>query len=106
SVVRLLRTAGDEALTQVTQTPGTAGLLVYEDLTETARTYLDLAGNVQKTAETLHIHRQTVCHRLCRIEALTELSLTDGQDRLTLHLALTLHPHLTHQVHSTETNKT
>ncbi len=105
-VLRLLRTAGDEALTEATQTPGTARLLENEDLAETARTYLDLAGNAQKTAETLNIHRQTLYHRLRRIEALTDLSLTDGQDRLTLHLALTLNPHLTHQAHSTETNKT
>ncbi|NKZ09200.1 PucR family transcriptional regulator [Actinomadura latina] len=93
-VLRLLRTAGDEALTQTTQTPGTAHLLEHPDLTETARTYLDLAGNVQKTAKALNIHRQTLYHRLRRIEDLTALTLANGQDRLTLHLALTLTPHL------------
>ncbi|MFA1540785.1 PucR family transcriptional regulator [Actinomadura monticuli] len=93
-VLRLLRTAGGEALTQTTQTPGTARLLQHPDLAETARAYLDLAGNVQKTAKTLNIHRQTLYHRLRRIEELTSLTLTDGQDRLTLHLALTLSPHL------------
>lgn len=93
-VLRLLRTAGDEALAQTTQTPGTERLLQHEDLTTTARTYLDLAGNVQQTAKTLNIHRQTLYHRLRRIEELTSLSLTDGQDRLTLHLALTVAPHL------------
>jgi DNA-binding PucR family transcriptional regulator len=95
--LRLLRTAGDEALTQSTQTPGTTRLLQHPDLTETARTYLDLAGNVQQTAKALNIHRQTLYHRLRRIEALTALSLTNGQDRLTLHLALTLTPHLKHE---------
>ena len=64
------------------------------DLALTARTYLDLAGNVQKTAQALSIHRQTLYHRLRRIEELTALTLADGQDRLTLHLALTLAPHL------------
>jgi hypothetical protein len=93
-VLRLLRTAGDEALTQATQTEGTQHLRKHPVLEETARTYLDQAGNVQKTAEALNIHRQTLYHRLNRIEALTHLSLTNGQDRLTLHLALTLHPHL------------
>ncbi|TMQ89000.1 PucR family transcriptional regulator [Actinomadura soli] len=93
-VLRLLRTAGDEALAQTTQTRGTEQLLKHPDLTETARTYLDLAGNVQKTAQALNIHRQTLYHRLRRIEELTSLTLTNGQDRLTLHLALTLSPHL------------
>lgn len=91
-VLRLLRTAGDEALTQTTQTEGTQRLLHNQDLTKTARTYLDLAGNVQQTAKALNIHRQTLYHRLRRIEALTNLTLTNGQDRLTLHLALTLSP--------------
>ena len=92
--LRLLRTAGDEALAQTTQTPGTTRLLQHPDLAETARTYLDLAGNVQQTAKALNIHRQTLYHRLRRIEDRTALSLTSGQDRLTLHLALTLAPHL------------
>ncbi|HEY8479623.1 MAG TPA: helix-turn-helix domain-containing protein [Spirillospora sp.] len=94
-VLRLLRTAGDGALTEATQTPGTLRLLENEVLAETARTYLDLAGNVQRTAEALNIHRQTLYHRLSRIEALTSMSLSNGRDRLTLHLALTLAPHTT-----------
>ena len=93
-VLRLLRTAGDDALAQTTRTPGTDTLLKHKDLTETARTYLDLAGNTQQTAKALNIHRQTLYHRLRRIEDLTSLTLTNGQDRLTLHLALTLAPHL------------
>ncbi|MFD0683061.1 PucR family transcriptional regulator [Actinomadura fibrosa] len=93
-VLRLLRTAGDEALAQATRTPGTQNLLAHPDLAATARTYLDLAGNVQETAKALSIHRQTLYHRLRRVEELTGLTLADGQDRLTLHLALTLAPHL------------
>ncbi|TDD62414.1 PucR family transcriptional regulator [Actinomadura rubrisoli] len=93
-VLRLLRCAGDEALSQATQTPGTQRLLDHPDLAATARTFLDLSGNVQQTAQTLNIHRQTLYHRLRRIEDLTTLSLANGQDRLTLHLALTLAPHL------------
>ncbi|WP_131741181.1 PucR family transcriptional regulator [Actinomadura roseirufa] len=92
--LRLLRAAGDDSLIQATRTPGTDRLLQHPDLTTTARTYLDHAGNVQKTAQSLNIHRQTLYHRLRRIEDLTALSLTNGQDRLTLHLALTLTPHL------------
>ncbi|MFB4297070.1 PucR family transcriptional regulator [Actinomadura sp. NTSP31] len=93
-VLRLLRAAGDEALVQTTRTPGTERLLDHPDLARTARTYLDRAGNVQKTAEALNIHRQTLYHRLRRIEELTALTLADGQDRLTLHLALTLAPYV------------
>jgi DNA-binding PucR family transcriptional regulator len=92
--LRLLRTAGDEALAQTTQTEGANELMQHPDLAETARTYLDLAGNIQRTAKTLNIPRQTLYHRLRRIEDLTALTLTNGQDRLTLHLALTLAPHL------------
>lgn len=93
-VLRLLRAAGDDALIQATRTRGIDRLLEHPDLTDTARTYLDLAGSVQRTAKTLSIHRQTLYHRLRRIEELTSLSLASGQDRLTLHLALALGPHL------------
>lgn len=90
--LRLLRTAPDEALAEAVRIPGT--LHDHPDLEATARTYLDHAGNVQATARALNVHRQTLYHRLRRIEELTSLSLADGQDRLTLHLSLTLAPHL------------
>ncbi|WP_305080859.1 PucR family transcriptional regulator [Pseudonocardia terrae] len=61
-------------------------------LAETAATYLDLAGNAQRTAEALAVHRQTLYYRLGRIAQLTGLDLADGRDRLTLHLALTFRP--------------
>ncbi|MEW2358351.1 helix-turn-helix domain-containing protein [Spirillospora sp. NPDC029432] len=87
--LRLLRAADDESLA------GTlADLAPMGGLAETARTYLDLAGSVQKTAAALNVHRQTLYARLRRIEELTGLDLSDGRDRLTLHLALTLRPHL------------
>ncbi|MQY03503.1 PucR family transcriptional regulator [Actinomadura macrotermitis] len=91
--LRLLRCAGDEALAQATLTPGIESLLRHPDLAATARLFLDHAGSVQTTAAALGIHRQTLYHRLHRIEALTGLTLSTGQDRLTLHLALTLSPH-------------
>ncbi|WP_395110799.1 PucR family transcriptional regulator [Actinomadura sp. SCN-SB] len=92
--LRLLRCADDETLARSAVPPELHALLGNPDLARTARTYLDNAGAVQKTARALNIHRQTLYHRLARIEELTNLSLTNGQDRLTLHLALTLHPHL------------
>ncbi|MFV2211794.1 PucR family transcriptional regulator [Actinomadura sp. LOL_016] len=93
-VLRLLRTAPDDALADAVRIPGT--LHEHPDLETTARTYLDHAGSVQETARALNVHRQTLYHRLRRIEELTSLSLANGQDRLTLHLALTLTPHLDH----------
>ncbi|WP_067498669.1 CdaR family transcriptional regulator [Actinoplanes sp. TFC3] len=58
------------------------------DLLRTAQTYLDLAGNAQRTAAALAIHRQTLYHRLRRIGALTGYDLDDGEDRLALHVVL------------------
>ncbi|WP_242885223.1 PucR family transcriptional regulator [Actinomadura litoris] len=105
-VLRLLRYAGDASLTQATKTPGIDRLLENQALTETARTYLDHAGNIQQTAKSLNIHRQTLYHRLRRIEELTALPLTDGQSRLTLHLALTLTPHLDQDTRQATTRPT
>ncbi|MBW8486296.1 PucR family transcriptional regulator [Actinomadura parmotrematis] len=92
--LRLLRVAGDAALSDAVLSPGIARLLAHPDLAATARLYLDHAGSAQATASALAVHRQTLYHRLHRIESLTGLTLTNGQDRLTLHLALTLSPHL------------
>ncbi|GAA1580259.1 helix-turn-helix domain-containing protein [Actinomadura kijaniata] len=54
----------------------------------TAETYLDQAGNAQRTAAALNVHRQTLYYRLSRIEELTGLDLDSGADRLLLHMAL------------------
>ena len=67
-------------------------LLAAPDLAETVRVFLDHAGNVGETASALGIHRQTLYHRLGRVETLTGLSTRRGEDRLRLHLALVLAP--------------
>ena len=59
-------------------------------LVETLETYLDSAGNAQKTAEQLFLHRTTLYYRLKRISELTGANLHDGNDRLALHLGLKL----------------
>ena len=41
-----------------------------------------------KTAQALHIHRNTLLYRLQRIQEVADLDLEDGDTRLTLHLAL------------------
>ncbi len=95
-VHRLLGAGTDAALREAVLAPGVARLLSEGDpeLVRTARTYLDEAGSAQRTARALGIHRQTLYHRLERIERLSGLSLDSGQDRLQLHLALTLLPGL------------
>jgi len=95
-VYRLLGIAPDSALRQALAQPG-IDRLVGEggpELVRTARVYLDQAGGVQRTAQVLGIHRQTLYHRLERIEAITGFDLGSGGDRLALHLALTLLPRL------------
>ncbi|WP_330177641.1 helix-turn-helix domain-containing protein [Streptomyces sp. NBC_01498] len=60
----------------------------HTELTHTAEVYLDHAGQAGRTASELGIHRQTLYYRLSRIEQLTGLDLTAGEDRLLLHMAL------------------
>jgi DNA-binding PucR family transcriptional regulator len=52
--------------------------------------FFDHAGNMQRTADALRIHRATLYQRLKRVEQLTGCSLDHGDDRLTLHLGLKL----------------
>lgn len=60
------------------------------DLLITARTFLDLGGEVHATAGALHLHRTTLYYRLDRIKALTGVDLRTGPDRHDLDLALRL----------------
>ncbi len=59
-------------------------------LLHTAETFLDCAGDVQRAADELHIHRTTLYQRIDRIEKLSGLSFSEGLDRLTLHLGIKL----------------
>lgn len=96
-VLRLLSLADDEALATAVQVPGVAALLRQHDASEllrTLRVYLDEAGSVARTARRLQVHRQTIYHRLSQAERISGLRLSNGQDRLQLHLAITLADHL------------
>jgi DNA-binding PucR family transcriptional regulator len=53
-------------------------------------TYLDLGGDVKRASEQLHLHRATLYYRLGKAERLTGADLSDGHDRLALHLSLKL----------------
>lgn len=60
------------------------------DLVTTARTTLELGGDVAAAAEVLHIHRTTLYYRLDRIADLTGVDVRTSPDRLDLQLALRL----------------
>ncbi|MDX2946963.1 PucR family transcriptional regulator [Streptomyces caniscabiei] len=72
------------------QDPAVRTLLTpaHRELARTAEAFLDHAGQAGRTAAELGIHRQTLYYRLSRVEQLTGLRLTDGEDRLLLHMAL------------------
>jgi DNA-binding PucR family transcriptional regulator len=70
--------------------PGLRKLLAARDLLATLERYLDLAGDVQRTAASLYLHRTTLYHRLRRIERIANVDLRNGDDRLALHLSMKL----------------
>ncbi|WP_432523808.1 PucR family transcriptional regulator [Kineococcus sp. SYSU DK006] len=91
--LRLHALAGPTALAEVVRDERARRLLAADpELVETARTYLDLAGSAQRTAAALSIHRQTLYHRLRRVQEVSGYDLGSGADRLALHLALVLAP--------------
>lgn len=59
-------------------------------LFHTLETFLDTAGNVRESAHLLNIHRATLYYRLARIEEAVGMTLSDGQNRLALHLGVKL----------------
>jgi sugar diacid utilization regulator len=59
-------------------------------LVQTLETYLDHAGDVRSTIAALSVHRTSLYYRLGRIEELGGLRLSDGGERLAVHLGLKL----------------
>ncbi len=57
-------------------------------LVKTLESYLEHGGALVDTAKSLYIHRNTLLHRLERIESLTRLNLRAPLHRLNLHAAL------------------
>jgi hypothetical protein len=57
-------------------------------LAETLAAFLDAAGDVKSAAAALSLHRSGLYYRLQRIEELTGLDLSRGDDRLLAHLAI------------------
>jgi hypothetical protein len=94
-VLRLLSQRNHEAFRRDVLGRGATCLLQgSEELVATAFAFLENAGDVQRTAQQLCIHRQTLYHRIHRIEALTSLSMSSGRDRTELHLALLMDTYL------------
>ncbi|NDL56260.1 PucR family transcriptional regulator [Phytoactinopolyspora mesophila] len=93
-VYRLLGCGTDTSLANAILDPAVLRLLEHDDtdLRDTATVYLQHGGNVQQSAAALNVHRQTVYYRLGRIEQITGLDLARGDQRLLLHLGLTMAP--------------
>jgi hypothetical protein len=72
--------------------PGVGALLHERAATyrHTLRCYLDCAAQAPAAAAALHIHRTTLYWRLARAAELASVDLRRGEDRLNVHLALTL----------------
>lgn len=58
------------------------------ELVKTLEGYLDNGGSLVDTAVKLHIHRNTLVHRLKRIEELCDLDLKNPANRMNLHVAV------------------
>lgn len=85
--LRVLTQLPVQALRQAIE-PRLLPVLADATLVETLRTYLVEAGDISRTCAALHVHRGTVYYRLRKIEQLSQLSLRDGDDRLTIHTSL------------------
>jgi purine catabolism regulator len=61
------------------------------ELLHTLEAYFDCAGNLARTAEHIHVHRNTLLYRLSRVAQICQVDLDDHEVRLSLWLALKLH---------------
>ncbi|MFE5158727.1 PucR family transcriptional regulator [Streptomyces sp. NPDC056697] len=84
-------TGTDDAAALVTRVLG--ALIEYErvhetELLRTLEAFLDNQRSWQKTADVLHVHRQTVLYRIRKVEAITGHNVTDTRDIAELWLAV------------------
>ncbi|HEU5085934.1 MAG TPA: helix-turn-helix domain-containing protein [Roseiflexaceae bacterium] len=61
------------------------------ELLKTLQAFFEHLGNLARTAEALHVHRNTLLYRLERIRDISGMNLDDPDDRLALWLALKAH---------------
>lgn len=83
----LLRATGEAVLGRLLAADAERG----SDLLHTLTVFLDHGGRWQETADELHVHINTLRHRLKRVEELTGRSLASTADRVDLFLALRVH---------------
>jgi DNA-binding PucR family transcriptional regulator len=60
------------------------------EIIRSVEVYLDHAGDAKAAVEALKVHRTTLYYRLGRFSELTGLDLSDGGDRLAIHVGLKL----------------
>ena len=75
--------------------PGVAALVEHDEqrggeLVTSLLAYLDALGDVRSAATTLHVHPNTLWHRLRRARAVSRVELDDPTERLSCHLQLVL----------------
>ena len=90
---RLLLALQDDQIQDAFRTLLIEPLLEYDarrhsDLVQTLRLFLNMTGKWQATADRLHIHVNTLRHRLRRIEQLTGRTLDTMDNRVDFYLAL------------------
>jgi purine catabolism regulator len=61
------------------------------ELLHTLEAYFDCSGNLARTSERIHIHRNTLLYRLSRVAQICGVDLDDHEVRLSMWLALKLH---------------
>ncbi|NBU64522.1 MAG: hypothetical protein EBS29_08495 [Chloroflexia bacterium] len=71
-------------------------LLEYEreqhgELLQTLEAFFECNGNLARTAEAIHVHRNTLLYRLARISQICHIDLDHTETRLSLWLAIKLH---------------
>jgi purine catabolism regulator len=61
------------------------------ELLKTLEAFFENLGNLARTAEALHVHRNTLLYRISRISDISGLNLENAEDRLALWLSLKAH---------------
>ncbi|WP_020494753.1 helix-turn-helix domain-containing protein [Sciscionella marina] len=89
----LLFAAQDPELLEATSRAVLGGVAEHDrrrgsELLPSLRVFLDCGGRWQEAAQSLHVHINTLRHRIGKVEELTGRSLGDTADRVDLYLAL------------------
>lgn len=72
------------------------------ELLKTLYEYLEKNQNVKRTADSLHVHINTLSYRLKRIEEILSIDLTDSKQLLNIHLAISMFKYV--KKHPTDQN--